>query len=312
MITLESSCSEKIITQLTIYTISASQLAWPLLNIRVSSIFRSIVTVNSSLFKTSMPLSRGVAFAIHLVSSLLIFSILVIVMLLYWFPGELFFIDGGWQGLKLVAMVDLVLGPALTLLLYKPGKPKLILDMTMIASIQIAALAFGFYTTYHQRTVAIVYSEKAFSTVSAKDHKESLQQLAALDIQPPPITEAGLLSIPLYLTPDPADYGKFLEDIFNGYPGPNVRSDQYVAINSRPDELEKGALTEKELEDLGSLSAVQKALGKHNVSLQETRIYKFEARFAEGVVLFDPQHNRIIDYVTRDDSAQIVAEADVD
>ena len=55
--------------------------------------------------------TKGVAFAIHLTLSLLVFSLLVIIMLLCWLPGELFFLDGGWQGLKLVAMVDVVLGP---------------------------------------------------------------------------------------------------------------------------------------------------------------------------------------------------------
>ena len=58
-------------------------------------------------------LTTSQAFILHLVLSLLIFSSLIYVMALYWFPGELFFLDGGWQGLKLVAMVDLVLGLSL-------------------------------------------------------------------------------------------------------------------------------------------------------------------------------------------------------
>ena len=119
--------------------------------------------MSESLDGSSLGLSKSAAFSLHLALSLVIFSSLVAMMLLFWFPGELFFIDGGWQGLKLVAMVDLILGPALTLILYKPGKPKLIFDMSLIAAIQIAALAYGFYTTHQQRTIALVFSEQELS-----------------------------------------------------------------------------------------------------------------------------------------------------
>jgi len=44
-------------------------------------------------------LSKGAAFGIHLALSLLIFSSLIAMMLLFWFPGKLFFLDGGWEGL---------------------------------------------------------------------------------------------------------------------------------------------------------------------------------------------------------------------
>lgn len=258
--------------------------------------------------------STGTAFIIHLALSLLIFSSLVVMMVLYWFPGELFFIDGGWQGLKLVAMVDLVLGPALTLMLYKPGKPKLAFDMSMIAAIQILALGYGFYTTYHQRTVAVVYSEQGFATVSAKDHEESSKQLLSFNIEPKAIGDARFLEVPLYLTPDPlpGEYGKFLENLLNGYPGPRERSDQYVALDSKPEEMKKGELTDADLEQRGVLEAVESALAKERIRREDIELYKFDARYAKGVVLYDPKSQRIIDYVPKKNNQQTVAEADTE
>lgn len=244
---------------------------------------------------TSTPPSRGVAFAIHLTLSLLAFSALVLMMVLYWFPGELFFIDGGWQGLQLVAMIDLVLGPALTLLLYKPGKPRLMMDMSMIAVLQIGALAYGFHTTHQQRTVALVFAERGFNTLSASDNQAADEQLRQLDEQPRPLPSAGLLSLPMMLTPEPVDFGKHLEEIFNGYPGPQERSDQFVPLASMQSSMQQHAL------DRTAVSpAVNQALDRalagtaHDEGLE---LYPFRARYATGVALFDPVSRRIVDYV---------------
>jgi hypothetical protein len=264
-----------------------------------------------ALSRLSIRPTRGVAFAIHLSLSLLVFSSLVLIMLLFWFPGELFFIDGGWEGLKLVAMVDLVLGPALTLILFKPGKPKLILDMSMIVVLQVAALAYGFYTTHQQRTVAIVYAEKGFNTLSAKDNRVADAELRALNEQPRPLPPTALLQVPLLLTPEPApgEFGKYLENMFNGYPGPQERSDQYVPLASHHDSMRGDALSRAQLADQGALEAVEKALQRQSLSAGDVEFYRFKARYANGIAVFDPAAMRIVDYVTYDPKSPVAAAA---
>lgn len=253
------------------------------------------------------PPSRGVAFAIHLTLSLLVFSVLVLMMLLYWFPGELFFIDGGWQGLKLVAMIDLVLGPALTLLLYKPGKPRLMMDMSMIALLQIAALAYGFHTTYQQRTVALVFAERAFNTLSASDNKTADEQLLALDESPASLPPAGMLSLPMLLTPDPENHGKFLAEILNGYPPPQERSDQYVQLNEHRESMRKHALDWQALSDRGAAEAIRQVLERSGKQPEDVEYYPFRARYADGIAIFDPEQLKILDYVP--DSSPTIAAA---
>jgi len=175
-------------------------------------------------------LSKGQAFTIHLALSILIFSSLVAVMWFMWFPGELFFLDGGWQGLKIVGLIDLVLGPALTLLLYKPGKPKLVMDMSFIALLQISALAYGFYATHQQRTVAVVYADRNFNTLSADAVSYANAELIEREHTPRSIEELKAMdsSYPSMLrTPDPApgEFGKFVSQLFNGYPEYHERTD---------------------------------------------------------------------------------------
>ena len=245
------------------------------------------------------PLSRSAAFTIHLALSLLVFSSLVVVMMIFWFPGDLFFIDGGWEGLKLVAMVDLVLGPALTLILYKPGKPKLAMDMSMIACLQIAALGYGFYTTHQQRTIAVVFAERSFTTVSASDRLEADQQLLDLSIQPKPVPQASLLKIPVLLTPIPEEggYGKILEDALNGFPSPAMRNDQYQSIASSLDELREHAMTADDLIAQGAVDDIRSALDKRSLNSGDVEFYPFIARYADGIAIFDPRELRIVDYI---------------
>ena len=251
---------------------------------------------------SSWPLSRSGAFSLHLVISLLVFSSLVAMMLLFWFPGELFFIDGGWQGLKLVAMVDLVLGPALTLLLYKPKKPKLMLDMSLIAGIQIAALAYGFYTTHQQRTLAVVFAERTFYTVSASDNRQANEQLRKLNIEPQPVPKASMLEIPMLLTPDPksGSNGQFLEDFLNGYPEPQQRNDLYVLLENHTSALKKHVLDEQRLERLGASTLLAASLKARSLEMDDVEIDNFKARYGTGVVIFDSDTASILDYIVTD------------
>jgi len=158
----------------------------------------------------------------------------------------------------------------------------------------------------------VVYSEQGFGTLSASDHAVANTKLVDLDLQPYQIPKAQLLKIPMYLTPEPnsADYAQFLANLFNGYPGPRERSDQYVAIDSRPDELGKGIMTTEVLAEQGILAAVKKAANENKVQLKDIHVYKFQARYDKGVLLFDPKTHRIVDYVSWDLATEQVAEAE--
>ena len=88
-------------------------------------------------------MNRWKAFGIHLAISLVVFLALLGIIILLWYPGILFSIDGGWEGLKIVMGVDVVLGPLLTLVVFKVGKPGLKFDLTCIAVAQIACMVTG-------------------------------------------------------------------------------------------------------------------------------------------------------------------------
>lgn len=121
------------------------------------------------------------AFGVHLSISLLIFAVLLYLIVFHWYPQPFFAADGGWQGIRIVFGVDMVLGPLMTFIVFRKGKPGLKLDLGIIALIQLSALSWGVYATYSQRPVLITFSLYRFYTVTADQFAKTGLGLADLD-----------------------------------------------------------------------------------------------------------------------------------
>ncbi|MDG4553624.1 MAG: TfpX/TfpZ family type IV pilin accessory protein [Candidatus Competibacter sp.] len=109
------------------------------------------------------------AFAIHLTASAIIVLAFLGVMFLAWYPAPYFETDGGWKVLRILAGVDVVLGPLLTLIVFKPGKPGLKFDMSCIVVAQLGALIYGGTIIYQERPAFVVFGVDRFTTVPAAD-----------------------------------------------------------------------------------------------------------------------------------------------
>ena len=68
-----------------------------------------------------MNMTRKQAFLSHFCLSALIVLTVLTVILAVWYPGPFFQIIGAFEVIKILIAVDLVLGPLLTLILFKPG-----------------------------------------------------------------------------------------------------------------------------------------------------------------------------------------------
>src|SRR5713226_1274244 len=112
-------------------------------------------------------MSRIKAFLIHLGISTIIFLVLLFFIVFIWYPSPYFSTDGGWQGIKIVAAVDMVLGPLLTLIVFKSGKRGLKLDLTVIGLLQATALAWGVFIVHDQRTALVVFADGGFYSLNS-------------------------------------------------------------------------------------------------------------------------------------------------
>ncbi|MEE4299668.1 MAG: hypothetical protein V2J24_09515, partial [Pseudomonadales bacterium] len=128
------------------------------------------------------------ATAVHLLLSIACVGALLLLVTQRWYPEFLFATDGGWQGLRIVVLVDLVLGPLLTFVVYRRGKKGLGLDLSLIALLQLAALCGGGWVVYAERPLVLVFNEGRFYSVTADDYLDtgaSVPDLAALPAHPP-------------------------------------------------------------------------------------------------------------------------------
>lgn len=107
---------------------------------------------------------RGARFSF---AAWLLFALFIGLCSWFFFPGSLFWSDGGVQGFGLVVVVDFVLGPLLFFLVYNPGKTRsaMLFDVVFLACIQVAAMAWGGYRVFSLRPAAVSYVDGFFVSV---------------------------------------------------------------------------------------------------------------------------------------------------
>jgi len=109
------------------------------------------------------------AAAVHLALSALVVGAFLALVISVWYPPPLLQGAGGMRLVLIVAAVDLVAGPLITLLIYKKGKPGLAFDLTVIALLQASALAYGLHTTWVSRPAYLVLSPYRATLVAANE-----------------------------------------------------------------------------------------------------------------------------------------------
>ena len=118
-------------------------------------------------------MTRWTAAALHAAISLLVIGTIAVGVVLLWFPAGLWHAASLQTLFGIMVGADVVLGPLLTLLVYRKGKPSLKFDLSVIALLQAAFLAYGVYTLWLNRPVFLVGSQQAFALVFANEIRGS-------------------------------------------------------------------------------------------------------------------------------------------
>lgn len=114
-------------------------------------------------------MNRWKAFAGHLAISAGLVAALLALFIFYLFPMPFFTADGGWRGIRIIALVDVTIGPLLTLIVCSKGKSrgKLVFDLTVIGLLQVSALVSGLWTVYAARTETVLFVDGTFYAIDA-------------------------------------------------------------------------------------------------------------------------------------------------
>lgn len=167
------------------------------------------------------------AFLTHLALSGAVVGIVCAAIFLFWYPGPYFAVKGTWNPLRVLVGVDLILGPLLTLILFRPGKKGLALDMAMIALIQISALLYG---------TSVIYTERPYFTVFAVDRYEVLARgdVEAASLVGTPFTDKPLVGPILAFAQLPSDSQQLQrlieETLFEGKPDIDRRPEFWLPL----------------------------------------------------------------------------------
>ncbi|WP_395788422.1 hypothetical protein [Aquimonas sp.] len=114
-------------------------------------------------------MSRWRAFAIHLAISLLIIGGLAFGLFYLWYPPHLLGFAKADTLFGLVAGIDIIVGPLLTLIVFKAGKKSLRFDLAVIALLQLLFLGGGLWTVWTSRPVFIVAAIDRYELVFANE-----------------------------------------------------------------------------------------------------------------------------------------------
>ena len=239
-------------------------------------------------------MSRLAAFAIHLGISLVIFVVLAWLVVFQWYPDFFFHTDGGWRGMRIIIFVDLVLGPALTLVVYKAGKPGLRTDLTLIGLLQSVCLIAGTYIVYSERPLAMVYNDSRFSVMSTDDYTAAGLPPPELDQFPGSYPKWVMVEIPTGLQEE-ADFrasfvrsGRTINLATELYQPFDFKHPQVIEASLPPDQL-FGRENRQPLLDHW--------LASQEGEVGDYQFFNIASRFAYGVLVFDKTQQTHVDVI---------------
>ena len=244
-------------------------------------------------------ITRTQAFTAHLLISLVVFFVLLYLIVFHWYPSYYFHIDGGYRGIATIFFVDIVLGPVLTLLVFKPGKPGLKFDMTAIVVLQIVALTWGVKSVVSERPALTVFYDGKFSCMSYSETSDfNLERLALRDKKTP------LLAV----LPRPSTHAEYqdmmLEAFRRGSAEIYVFSERMVPMdvagtvhlmNYRLDVANSFVGSELDKERFRKIW--QDYLEQNPGAQEQYLYYPMSCRYQKVVAVFDPERSEIVDYV---------------
>ncbi|MDO9199034.1 TfpX/TfpZ family type IV pilin accessory protein [Rhodoferax sp.] len=131
----------------------------------------------------------GISLVIALMAALLVFGL--------WYPYPYREISGGRELFLIVVIVDVILGPLITLAVFNRAKPwrELRRDLLVVALIQLAGLGYGLWAVFVARPVHMVFEYDRFRVVHAVDVPLELLAQAPPGVDALPLFGPTLLSL---------------------------------------------------------------------------------------------------------------------
>lgn len=156
-------------------------------------------------------MSRLRAAGIHLCICFAIGFVLLSLFWFVWYPAPLFLALGGLDIFIALLTVDVVLGPVLTLIVFKSGKKSLKWDLAAIATVQVVALSYGVWTLLAGRPVFIASLGIRFDVIQANE-----VQIADIEASKTSLPKWGPKWVGIKQATDPVERERILYSALGG------------------------------------------------------------------------------------------------
>ena len=233
--------------------------------------------------------SRWKASGLHLLISVAVALAVLALLLFVWYPGPMFEAAGGDKLLLILIGVDVILGPLITLIVFKSGKPGLKFDLTVIGAVQLAALIYGTHIMFLARPAFIVFVKDQFQVaIAAALQPAELEKAKYLQFKYLPLT--GPLVAFAEMPTDPAERQKLLEaalagldlELFPKYFVPYPDRAREVLAKSWP-------IARVRREEPKAAKVVDEYLARSGTKEADVRYVRMRAPRAWLAVLIDPR-----------------------
>jgi hypothetical protein len=236
-----------------------------------------------------MPMTRYRAASIHLGISLLVGAILFAIFWFVWYRAPLFAAVGGIEIFLLLLVVDVVLGPVMTLIVFNPAKKSLKFDLSVIAIVQLAALVYGVSMLLAGRPVYLASIGSRFEVVHANDVED-----VDLNVAKTTLPLWGPIWTGTRKPTDAIGQERLAFAMVDG--GLAVLPQYYQPLENMRDDILKNAQSIVDLKKLnpGREAAIDSWIEKHGMKPDEVRFQALKARTEPMAVIVDAKTAKVI------------------
>lgn len=114
-------------------------------------------------------MNKFYAGGIHFLISFFVGIVLLALCWFVWYPAPMLIAIGGVEIFLLIVGIDVILGPLLTLVVFKSGKKGMKFDLAVIAILQLSALAYGVATLLEARPAFIAALGDRLQVIQASE-----------------------------------------------------------------------------------------------------------------------------------------------
>ena len=228
----------------------------------------------------------------HLFISLIIALLAMVLVLCIWSPLPLAKAVGVIPIFLMMIVINVIIAPLLSLIVYKEGKKTLKADLSIIVILQILALGYGVYSIEGGRPVWVAYNVDRFELVRKNEVITDHIEQALPQFQDTPWFKPQYVAVKFATDVNQRNDDMFSE-VFGGI-SIAQKPERYVNINQAKSQLQQRAKSLKELNHYNDVQQVNYILSKHP---QANAFVPLKANAVDMTVLINKEKGEVVKIV---------------